>query len=198
MGKVGAGFSMSVDGFISGPNDDEGRLFAWMFAGDTDVKLEAGDRDFDLKVSEESARIFEDRGNTIGAIVSGRRMFDLAGAWGGRHPIGCPVVVLTHHIPPEWANHESFTFVTEGGIEAAIAKAQEIAGDQRIGVGGANVTQQALKAGLLDEIGIDLVPVLLGDGVRLYKALGIEPVELKLTGITQGTGVIHLGFDVIK
>jgi dihydrofolate reductase len=128
MGKVGAGFSMSLDGFIAGPNDDVQRLFGWMMMGDTELKLSQGDRDFDLEVSEQSAQIFEETIQSIGAIVSGRRMFDVAGAWGGKHPLNVPIVVLTHRVPQEWVKEGSpFTFVTDG-IESAIAKAQRSPG----------------------------------------------------------------------
>ena len=198
MGKVGAGFSMSLDGYIAGPNDDVQRVFGWMTMGDTELKLSQGDRDFDLEVSEQSAEMFEDMAQSVGAIVSGRRMFDVAGAWGGRHPLNVPVVVLTHRVPQEWVKEGSpFTFVTDG-IESAIAKAQQIAGDKGVGVGGADVTRQCLKAGLLDELAIDLVPVLLGGGVRLFERLGIEPVELEIGSVIQAPGVTHLRYRVVK
>jgi dihydrofolate reductase len=198
MGTIAAGFSMSLDGFIAGPNDDVQRLFAWMSLGNTDLNLSSGDTDFDLKVSSESAKGFEDAIRTTGAIVSGRRMFDVAGAWGGRHPLGAPVIVVTHTPPQEWVYEGSpFTFVTEG-VESAIEKARVIAGDKNIGVGGADITRQCLKLGLLDEIGIDLVPVLLGQGVRLFEYLGIEPIELETTGVRQSPGVTHLSFRVVK
>ena len=198
MGSVGAGFSMSLDGFIAGPNDDVQRLFAWMFQGNTDVKLSAGDRDFDLQVGSDSAKLFEDTIQSTGAIVSGRRMFDVAGAWGGKHPMGVPVVVVTHTIPQEWVKPRSpFTFVTDG-VESAIAKARQIAGDKNIGVGGANIAQQCLKLGLLDEIHIDLVPVLLGSGIRFFDHLGIEPIELERTRVVEAPGVTHITFRVVK
>jgi dihydrofolate reductase len=198
MGKVSAGFSMSLDGFIAGPDDDVQRLFAWMSLGDTDLGLSSGDTDFDLQMSSEDAEHFEETMRQTGAIVSGRRMFDVAGAWGGKHPMGVPVVVVTHTIPQEWTYEGSpFTFVTDG-VKAAVEKAREIAGDKNIGVGGADVTRQCLKLGLLDEIQIDLVPVLLGQGVRLFEYLGIEPVELETTGVKKAPGVIHLSFRVVK
>lgn len=199
MGTVGAGFSMSLDGFIAGPNDEVDRVFAWMFRGDTDVKLTRGDQGIDLKVSSEGAEQFEDMTQSIGAIVSGRRMFDVAGAWGGKHPLNVPIVVLTHHPPQEWINKPDspFTFVTDG-VESAVAKAKEIAGDKSVGVGGADVTRQCLKLGLLDDIGIDLVPVLLGSGVRLFEHLGIEPIELEITGVTEDVGVTHLRYRVVR
>jgi len=198
MGTIGAGFSMSLDGFIAGPNDDENRLFAWMSLGDTDPELSSGDTEFNLRMSSEDAEQFKEMMGQTGAIVSGRRMFDVAGAWGGKHPMGVPVVVVTHTIPREWAYEGSpFTFVTDG-VESAIEKARKIAGGKNIGVGGADITRQCLKLGLLDEIGIDLVPVLLGQGVRLFEYLGIEPIELELTGARQAPGVTHLSFRVVK
>jgi dihydrofolate reductase len=135
---------------------------------------------------------------SLGAIVSGRRMLDVAGAWGGKHPLNVPVVVLTHRVPQEWVKEGSpFTFVTDG-IHSAIAKAQQIAGDKSVGVGGADVARQCLKAGLLDEIAIDLVPVLLGGGVRLFEHLGIEPIELEIGSVIQAPGVTHLRYRVVK
>jgi dihydrofolate reductase len=188
-----------LDGFIAGTNDDVQRLFAWMFMGDTDVKVSIGDEELDLKVSSESAERFEEPTRTMGAIVSGRRMFDVAGAWGGKHPMDVPVVVLTHNPPQEWVKKSDspFTFVTDG-VGSAVAKAKAIAGDKNVGVGGADVTRQCLKLGLLDEIGIDLVPVLLGSGVRLFEYLGIEPIELENMGVTTAPGVIHLRYRVVK
>jgi len=198
MATVGAGFSMSLDGFIAGPGDDVGRVFAWMFSGDTDIKVSTGDHDIDLKMSSESAEQVQDMHQSVGAIVSGRRLFDVAGAWGGKHPMDVPIVVVTHTIPQEWVKEGSpFTFVTDG-VESAVEKAKEIAGDKSVGVGGADITRQCLKAGLLDEIGIDLVPVLLGSGVRLFEYLGIEPIELESTSVTEAPGVTHLRFRVVK
>ncbi len=198
MGTIAAGFSMSLDGFIAGPNDDTSLVFAWMFSGDTDLKVSIGDQDVDLKMSSQSAEDYQERSQETGVIVSGRRMFDVAHAWGGKHPMNVPVVVVTHHVPQEWAGKDSpFTFVTDG-IESAVAKAREIAGDKGIGVGGADVARQCLKLGLLDEIHIDLVPVLLGQGVRLFEYMGIEPVQLESTGVSQSPGVTHLSFRVVK
>jgi len=189
---------MSLDGFIAGPNDDFQGLFAWMSLGNTELNLSSGDTDFDLKVSSESAKGFEEAIRSTGAIVSGRRMFDVASAWGGKHPLGAPVIVVTHKPPQEWVYEGSpFIFVTEG-VESAIEKARAIAGDKNIGVGGADITRQCIKLGLLDEIAIDLVPVLLGQGVRLFEYLGIEPIELESTGVRQSPGVTHLSFRIVK
>jgi len=198
MGTISAGFSMSLDGFIAGPNDDTTRVFAWMFSGDTDLTVSIGDQDVDLKMSSESAEGYQEMTQATGAIVSGRRMFDVAHAWGGKHPMNVPVVVVTHSVPQEWAGKDSpFTFVTDG-VKSAIEKAREIADGKHIGVGGADVMRQCLKLGLLDEIHIDLVPVLLGQGVRLFEYIGIEPVELERVAVSGSPSVTHLTFRVVK
>jgi uncharacterized protein YndB with AHSA1/START domain/dihydrofolate reductase len=189
---------MSLDGFIAGPNDDMQRIFGWMFGGDTEFKVTIGEREMPLKVSAASAELLQEMYQATGAIVSGRGMFDTAHAWGGKHPIDVPVFVVTHTIPQEWAKEGSpFTFVKDG-VESAVEQAQVVAGDKSVGVGGADVTRQCLRAGLLDEIQIDLVPVLLGNGVRLFEHLGIEPVELETVRVVEGTGVTHLRFRVLK
>jgi len=196
MGTVAAGFSMSLDGFIAGPNDDVERLFKWYSMGDIAVKVPSGDREF--KLSPASAEVVEDAANTVGALVYGRRTFDIAHAWGGKHPLDVPMVILTHTVPQEWVKPGSpFTFVTDG-IESAIEQAKKIAGNKTVAVGSGTTTQQCLLARLLDEIHIDLVPVLLGDGIRLFDHLGAVPVELESTSVIEAPGVTHLTFRVVK
>ena len=198
MGTVGAGFSMSLDGFIAGPNDDTQQVFAWMFQGSTDLTVTIGEQDLDLKMSSESAEQYEEMTEGVGAIVSGRRLFDVAGAWGGKHPMDVPIFVVTHHIPTEWPNDgKPFTFVTDG-VESAVAQARAAAGNKSVGVGGADITRQCLKLGLLDDIGIDLVPVLLGDGVRLFEKLGNEPIQLEISSVTPAPTVTHLRYRLVK
>lgn len=197
MGTVGVGFSVSLDGFIADPNDDVQRLFGWYFSGDTDVTVPMGEQEMALKMSSESARQYQEMLDSAGAIVAGRRLFDVSGAWGGKHPANVPVFVVTHNPPPEWDYDGSpFTFVTEG-VESAIAKARAAAGDKNVGVGGADLTQQALRAGLVDEIQIDLVPVLLGDGVRLFDGVP-QPVELEIVWVIDAPGVTHIRYRVLK
>jgi dihydrofolate reductase len=198
MGNVGTGFSMSLDGFVAGPNDDVSKVFAWMFAGDTEVKQASGDTDLSLKVSEESAEIWEQAQQAVGALIAGRRLFDVAGAWGGKHPLDVPVVVMTHHPPQEWLNKEGspFTFVTDG-IESALATARKLAGNKNVVIASPSVLQQAIKVGALEEIHIDLVPVLLGDGIRLIDHLDTA-LELKTTQVNPQNGVIHMTFSVVK
>ncbi len=203
MGKVTTGFSMSLDGFVAGPNDSpdkplgEGgdRLFKWYSSNlESEVPLGEGM----MKMSREGAELVQEAGRSAGVLVTARRTFDIANAWGGRHPMDVPIVVVTHSVPPEWANKESiFTFVTDG-VESAIKKARQIAGDKDIVVGAPSVVKQCLKAGLMDEIHIDLIPVLLFGGVRLFDELGIAPVDMQIIEATANLGVAHITFRIIK
>ena len=204
MGKVRTGLSVSLDGFISGPNDGPEapmgvggeKLLAWYSAGDTEYRLPGTDMVF--KVSAQTAEYLAETRRTTGALVTGRRTFDLTNGWGGRHPLDVPVFVVTHTVPQEWVSEGSpFTFVTDG-LESAIGQAKAVAGDKDVGVVGASLVQQCIRAGLLDEIHVDLVPVLLGDGVRLFDHLGTEPIELESTRMIEGAGVTHLTFRVVK
>jgi dihydrofolate reductase len=205
MGKIRTGHSMSLDGFIAGPNDgpeapmgDGGeRLLAWYSGGDTEYRLPGTEMVF--RVSPQSAELLRETSRTTGALVTGRRTFDLTHGWGGGHPLGVPVFVLTHTVPQEeWVYEGSpFTFVTDG-LESALEQAKAVAGDKDVGVIGASLVQQCIRAGLLDEIHLDLVPVLLGEGVRLFEHLGTEPIELESTRVIEGAGVTHLTFRVVK
>ncbi len=204
MGKVVLELSMSLDGFVAGPHDSpelplgEGgdALFKWYSSGDTDFPLPGTEMVF--KVSRTSAEFLRDEWGNIGAMVAGRRMFDIANAWQGNPPGGENCFIVTHHPPQEWVKAGSpFTFVTDG-IESAIAKARKVAGNKNVSVASANIAQQCIKAGLLDEIQIDLIPVLLGGGVRLFEHLGAKPIELESTRMVAAQDVTHLVFRVIK
>lgn len=196
MGKVIFNMSMSLDGFVAGPNDEVDRLFKWYFSGDTEVPFAGTDLVF--KLSRASAERLQGASTVVGAIVTGRRNFDVAGAWGGSPPLGVRHFVVTHNVPQEWAGEGSmFMFVTDG-VESAVEKAKQAAGDKNVGVGGANIMQQCIKLGLLDEIQIDLVPILLGDGIRLFDHLGTEQIELESTKVIESPDVTHLRFRVIK
>jgi dihydrofolate reductase len=203
MGKVTFNMTVSLDGFVAGPNDGPGnglgdggdRLFTWYFSGNT--KIPISDGNMVLKVSAQSAEILKEALGTYGAGVWGRRTFDIAGAWGG-HPPGRPCFIVTHSAPQEWVYEGSpFTFVTDG-VESAIRQAKEAAGDKDVVVCTASILQQCLKAGLMDEIHIDMAPILLGNGVRLFDHLGIGPIELEIIRAIEAPGVIHLGFRVVK
>ena len=195
VGSVIAFMGMSLDGFVAGPNDEVDRIHAWVAAGDTEFRLSPAD-EYGFKVSRASADLLRETWTTTGATLVGRRTFDLAGAWGGNPPGGLPTSVLTHSVPPQWAKEGSpFTFVTDG-IESAVEHARQAAGGSDIGVSGASVIRQCLEAGLLDQIYIDLTPVLLGAGSRLFEGLDTGPLELDRTRLVAGTAVTHLHFRV--
>ena len=200
MGNVGTGFSMSLDGFIAGPGDDVQHVFKWYGSGDTDFKFPGGEG-MVVRVSRASADVLQEVVKSAGAMVTGRRQFDNMNGWGGSHPLNVPIFVVTHRgAPQEWIKEHPgapFTFVSEG-VESAIAMAQKVAGGKNVIVDGANIAQQAIRAGLVDEIGVELVPVLLGQGVRFFDNLGPQPIQLEQTSMVDGTGVTHLRFRVVK
>jgi dihydrofolate reductase len=204
MSKVYVELSMSLDGFVAGPNDgpenglgDGGqRLFQWYYSGYTDFPLPGTDMVF--KISRASAELLREEWGTIGAMVAGRRMFDIAHAWGGNPPGGGPCFIVTHTPPQEWLKQGSpFTFVADG-VESAIHQAKQAAGGKNVSVASASIAQQCIKAGLLDAIHINLAPVLLGAGVRLFDHLGAGPIELERTRVVEAPMVTHLRFRVVK
>jgi dihydrofolate reductase len=195
MGKVAVGFTMSLDGFIADPDDGVGRLFKWYFSGD--VTIPSADSGMVFKVAPPSVAIIQELLTSYGAIVTGRRDFEVSKAWGGKSPLGVPIFIVTHSAPQEWVKRDSpFTFVTDG-VESALEQARQAAGDKKIVIGGTTITQQLLNAGLLDEIHIDLAPILLGDGIRLFDHID-TPIELESTRVIESTDVTHLTFRVVK
>ena len=205
MGKVTTGFSMSLDGFVAGANDnpDNGlgdggdRLFKWYFSGDATHEVPIGNGTF--KMSKEGADLVQEASASAGALVTGRRTFDIANAWGGRHPMNAPIVVVTHRVPQEWFNKPGspFTFVTDG-VVSAIEIARRIAGDKTVVVGAPSIVKQCLQLGLMDEIHIDLVPALLFNGVRLFEQFDLQPMDLEITEVNATADVIHITFRVVK
>jgi dihydrofolate reductase len=199
MTKIYSGASMSLDGYISGP-DVTGfdLLFDWLMNGT--IEVETASPDMTMRLSEASAprfRAFQE----AGSLIVGRKLFDYTNGWGGKHTLGAPVVVLTHSVPDGWEREgEWFTFVTEGGIEAAVDAAKRIAGDKDIAINGGEMATQALDAGLLDELWIDLVPVLLGGGTPLILP-GFDGAPRSLEGpleVIQGDRVTHLRYAVSR
>jgi dihydrofolate reductase len=195
MSKVIAGFSMSLDGFVADPDDGVDHVFKWYSAGGTDAAVMVGGEA--VHMSHEAAEGIEEAGRGAGVLVTARRTFDLAHAWGGKHPMDVPMVVLTHRVPEEWAEREGspFTFVTEGGVPKAIEVAREIAGQKDVVVGAPSVTQKCLQLGLLDAIHIDLAPVVLGRGIRLFDHLA-QPIELLVTEASGNPHVTHITYSV--
>ena len=194
MGRVILFMSLSLDGFIAGPNvgienpmgDGGGRLHNWMFVGKTSQEI----RSFE----EES---FKD----TGAIIMGKRTFDVGvGPWGENPTFHAPCFVLSTIAHPQIlkAGGTTFTFVTDG-IESALALARTVAGEKDVIVmGGANTAQQYIKARLVDEMQFHLVPVLLCEGVQLFEHIGGEKIELENVETIDAPDVIHLKFSVVK
>lgn len=203
MAKVVFNMTMSLDGFVAGTNDgpenglgDGGQaLFDWYFSGDTEILIGSGSPA--LKVSPQSAKVLKDAMETYGAGVWGRKTFDIARAWSG-HPPGGYAFIVTHTIPQEWAKEGSpFTFVTDG-VESAIDQAKKAAGEQDVVVCTASILQQCLNLGLMDEIHVDVAPLLLGRGIRLFDHLEIDPVELERIRVVAAPAITHLGFRVVR
>ena len=201
MGTVAAGATVSLDGYIAGPEDTGfDLLFKWYGAGDVLVPMPHKSPGVpESTVSPQTAELMKREMTGWGALVVGRHLYDLTNAWGGRHPLDVPTVVLTHNPPTDRPRaDENFVFVTDG-IEAAVGKAREIAGDKNVAVNSGQMARQALEAGLLDEIGFDLVPVILGAGTRFFAGLEHMPMELAGPIVhVEGIGVTHLRYRVRK
>jgi dihydrofolate reductase len=195
MSKVTTGATMSLDGYIAGPDESHfDLLFRWYQNGDVPVDMGG----IPVQTTPEDAEHIHTLVARTGALVVGRHLYDMTGAWGGRHPMDVPVVVLTHRPPQDRpAADENFVFVTEG-IEAAVATARQIAGDQEVGLNGGQIARQALAAGLVDEVHIDLVPYLLGQGTPFFPDLEGAPYELEHLATREGKGVTHLSYRVTK
>jgi dihydrofolate reductase len=215
MGKLVCDITMSLDGFVAGPNatleeplGERGedlhewivRLAAWRERHG----LEGGEVNADSEVVAEAQQ-------ATGAVLMGRKMFSSGagpweddpkadGWWGDDPPFHVPVFVLTHH-PRESVTKQggtSYNFVTDG-IERALEEAQAAAGDKDVYIaGGASIVQQYLRAGLLDELRIHVAPMLLGGGTRLLDDLGAEPPKLEATRVTESPNVTHLRYRVVR
>ena len=193
MADVIANMSMSLDGFVADPADGVEHVFRWF--GNGEVATPTAVEWATFMTSEASAKVLRDALAGVGALIAGRRLFDLAKGWGGTHPMGVPVFVVTHEEPADWPHPDApFTFVTDG-IESAVAQAKAAAGDKIVAVASPTIAQQCLNAGLLDGIQVDLVPVLLGSGIRFFDNLDAT-VELTGPGIVEGSGVTHLSYRV--
>jgi dihydrofolate reductase len=191
--------SMSLDGFIAGPNErpDNGlgdgghRLHEWVMAGG-DVDLEA------IRRSGSVNGQIVDESMSTGAVVAGRATFEPAGGWGGDHHDGVPIFIVARDEPgidiSEWP---LVTYVND--VTTAMTHAREAAGDKDVLVHGAGITRLALGAGVLDEIELHVVPVLFGQGRRLFEGLAAEQIELERTRILDGeNGVTHMHYRVLR
>ncbi len=190
--------SMSLDGFIAGPNEtpDNGlgdggdRLHKWVFEDAADAS------GVPVRPPGADGEIFDEMMAT-GAVVAGRGTVEPASYWGGDHHDGVPIFILSRN--PTEAEQVKWPLVTYvGDVEAAMARAKEAAGEKDVLVHGAGVVQLALAAGVIDELQIHLVPVLLGEGRLLFEHLGAEHTELELTRIVEGAGATHLRYRVCR
>jgi dihydrofolate reductase len=196
MTKVIAIMSMSLDGFVADVDDGVAEVFDWYFtSGDAEIDT-GGSAPMTFRVSEPSAEHLRGLTAELGAVLTGRRTFDVAQGWGGNHAWG-PAFVLTHDVPDGWPRPGSTVHFVNDGIESAVDDAKAAAGAGRsVGVHGADTIQQCLAAGLVDELHIDVAAVLLGSGVRLFDHLTGTPVFLGDPTVTPGVGVTHLRYPV--
>lgn len=191
MGKVVMNASVSVDGFIAAENDDPGPIFAWLTGGDVPL-----DDSGVLKVSKASYDHIRPYWDQIGVTVAGRRVFDITDGWEGTPPSGIDhVVVVSHRGAPEgWDPQAPFHFVD--GIEAAVTKAKELAGDRTVEVAAGDVGGQVLAAGLVDEVRMDVAPVVFGSGKRYFGSVDAQHLLEDPDVVIQGNRVLHLRYRV--
>jgi dihydrofolate reductase len=192
---------VSVDGFIADENDDVGPLHDWYFNWDTPITGD-GDGEYDhsgagsgFKVSRASAEYVRPMWESIGTIVMGRTLFDLVNGWEGQPPTGDHVVVVSHRPKPEgWHPEASYHFVDD--VTAAIDKAQELAGERTVAVSAGEAGGQILAAGLVDEVAMDVVPVVFGSGKRYFGSIDGQQLLEDPHVVIQGDRVLHLRFKV--
>jgi dihydrofolate reductase len=197
MSRVFLTMAMSLDGFITGPDDDVQnpagingmRLMDWLGGEGS-----GGNTVDDYRPSDPNSRIVFDEAMASGAVIAGRRTGDFAGYWGGDHHNGVPIFVPTHQ-PPSENPFERVHYVTDG-IQACVHQAKAAAGDRDVMLHGAYTAQECLKAGVLDLIDIQLRPVLLGQGRRLFDHLPPKHIELDLVRTLEAPGTLHLRYEV--
>jgi dihydrofolate reductase len=200
VGTVQAQAIMSLDGYVAKQDNTIGRLFDWLQNGEVAIPAPAGD--LTVHLSRSSAEHWRRWTSSLGALVCGRTLFDVTDGWQGRHTLDVPVVVVTHRVPTDWVEAHPdapFTFVTDG-VERAIARATELAGDRVVTVSGGTIARQCLDLGLLDEVAVDLVPVVMGEGNRpFFGKLSSQDLLLgNPTVCVQGDRVTHLVFPVLR
>jgi dihydrofolate reductase len=187
--------SMSLDGFIAGPNEGPGnglgdgghRLHEWALTG-------AADHETVGRPPGVNGKVFDEFMST-GAVVAGRGTFEPAGGWGGDHHDGVPIFILTRHEPDDLRQWPLVTYVND--VTTAMTRAKEAAGEKNVLVHGAGTAQLALAAGVLDELELHVIPVLFGQGRRLFESLAPEQIELQRTRILEGeNGVTHMHYRV--
>ena len=194
MARVLTHMCMSLDGFVAQPDDDPGELFDWYWDGD--VAVPSAQPEMSFSVDAASAEMLRELTSGCGALVAGRRLFDQTDGWGDNHPAGAPVVVVTHRGPPADAAERFPRTTFTGSVEEGIARAKEIAGDAFVTIASADIIQQALRLGLVDELCVSQVPVLFGSGIRYFGELVDGHVMLEDPVVVQGRRALHLRYPV--
>jgi dihydrofolate reductase len=185
---------VSVDGFIADAEDHVGPLFDWYVNGDIELFETPGGT---LKVSQASAAYVKPMWTSIGSMVIGRHLFDMTNGWEGSPPTGEHVVVVSHRPKPDgWHPEASYYFVDD--VAQAIAKAKELAGDRTVAVAAGNVGGQALALGLVDEVAMDVVPVVFGSGKRYFGTVDTQHLLEDPHTVIQGDRVLHLRYRVSR
>jgi dihydrofolate reductase len=197
MGTVVMHNVVSVDGFIADDNDEVGPLFDWYFNGDR--TLTAGEMDDPapggMNVSKASFDYVRPLWDAIGSMVIGRHLFDMTNGWEGRPPTGEHVVVVSHRPKPDgWHPEASYHFVDD--VAEAVARAKELAGDRNVAVAAGNVGGQAFALGLVDEVAMDVVPVVFGSGKRYFGTVDAQHLLEDPDAVIQGNRVLHLRYRV--
>jgi dihydrofolate reductase len=192
MGKVYTHMTMSLDGFIADPQDGVDELFAWYNAGP--VSVPTADERWSFSLDEASAELMRGVLTNAGALVCGRRLFDITNGWDDSHPGGAPVVVVTHHVPGDADRWPRTSFAD--GVESGVERAKELAGDKDVSIASADIARQALDLGLVDEVNVSLVPVLMGEGIPYFANLGAAPHRFEDPVVIPGTRATHLRYAV--
>ncbi len=188
-----ANLSMSLDGFIADRDDGVSELFGWYGDGPVEV-VDFGGRVFRMR--EPSASYFRAALETTGAYLVGRRLYDYTNGWEAKPPSEAPMVVVTHEPPDDWPRDGvPITFATS--IEEGVAEARRLAGDRVVAVAGARTARECLAAGLLDEIVVNLIPVIKGEGIPWFAGTGNAPWRLSDPEVVQAPGVTHLHYRVV-
>ena len=185
---------MSLDGFVAQLDDNPAELFDWYWLGD--VVIPSAQEGMSFSVDAASATMLQELTSGCGALVAGRRLFDQTDGWGDNHPAGAPVVVVTHRPPPADATERFPRTTFAGSVEEAVATAKELARDKFVTIASADIIQQALNLGLVDELCISQVPVLFGCGIRYFGEVVGGHVVLEDPVVVQGTRALHLRYPV--
>jgi dihydrofolate reductase len=196
-GKIVAQITMSLDGYVTGPDDGPGRglgtggerLHYWVFGGPWSY-----DQPPTGEATGVDKELLDEAAAEVGAVIAGRGTYEAAGAWGGRNPWGLPFFIVTHRPQDAPPDEAGFTFAV--GFDAALTKARQAAGDKSVSImGGADVIRQALAGGHVDELAVSIAPIVLGGGKRLFDGFD-KTITLQQVSAVQSPWVTHLRYRV--